>query len=182
MADPQLLQDRENVVARFKIEVMFGKVRTWMKCIGAIQIFESGAALHGGGDCKIYWCGYDDCGRHMPYSSKTAGAPFCEHCHRTLKSSELVGEKFFNCPVKQVAEMIALIFRDLESDADIYLKFHPTDIRRATLDYVGEDRAVQLGKARAGQQRPVIYPLKNILKDCPDGVDLARKFQAFLEA
>ncbi len=176
------MQDRENIIARFKIEIMFGKVRTRAKCIGAVQIFESGSALHGGGDSKIYWCGHDECGRHMPYSSKAAGEPFCEHCHRTMKPEQMVGEKLFNSPSQRVAELVEATFRDLESDADIYLKFHPTDIRRATLDYQGEDRAVQIGKARAGQQRPVVYPLKNILRDTVGGASVVGRFRAFLEA
>ena len=54
-ARPQMLQDADDIVATFKIEVTFGTKRSKEQSIGAIQIFESGAALHGGGECKIFW-------------------------------------------------------------------------------------------------------------------------------
>jgi len=172
----------EDVAARYKIEVTFGKQRTRMMSLGAMQILESGTALHGGGDIKMYWCPREECGLPMDYSSKASGPAFCEHCGNTIKSTEMVGERFFKLPTQKLALLVEKVFHQLGGNADIYVKYHPTDLRRATLDFKARDQEVQLGKARAGRQRPYIYPLKNIIKDTSAGATLSGRFRAFLDA
>ena len=170
----------EDVAARYKIEITFGKERTRMNSVGCVQILESGAALHGGGDIKLFWCPNDDCGLPMDYSSKAAGPAFCEHCGLTHEAKDLVGEKFFRLPVQKLSLLVEKTFHQLGGHADIYVKYHPTDLRRATLDYKGRDQEVSLGKARVGRQRPYIYPLKNIIKDTAAGATLSSRIKAFL--
>jgi len=173
---------RPDIQARYKIEVTFGKQHTRMMSLGAIQILESGTALHGGGDIKIYWCPGENCGMPMDYSSKSAGEPYCEHCHRIWKGEQLVGERIFRLPIQKVAELVTKTFHQLGSNADIYVKYHPTDLRRATLNFKATDQEVQLGKARAGRQRPYIYTLARIIKDTAAGSSIDRRIKAFLEA
>ena len=182
MSRPLHLFDTTDVVAKYKIEVMFGSRRTRQESIGAIQLYESSAALNGEGDIKIYWCGHDDCGRFMPFSSRSAGEPFCEHCHRVQRPGDLVGERLFRCSTQKLATMLEKVFHDVGGNADIYIKYHPDDIRRATLDNVGFKQVAALEKARSGTQRPYIYPLRNIIRDCPDGSSMVRKLEAFLNA
>jgi hypothetical protein len=169
-----------DLAAEHKIEVTFGKKRTRVQSIGCIQILESGTALHGGGDIKLYWC--PNCDKAMQYSSKAPGQPFCEHCSKPCTSEEMVGERFFRCSIQDLAKMVEKIFHGLNSNADIYVKYHPTDLRRSTLEYTAEDQAVKLGQARAGRQRPVIYPMSNIIKDASSGKDISTCIKNFLEA
>jgi len=170
------------IAARYKIEVTFGKERTRMMSLGCIQILESGSAFHGGGDIKIYWCPSDDCGLPMDYSSKASGPAFCEHCNNTFPGKDLVGERMFRLPVQKLALLVEKIFHQLGGNADIYVKYHPTDLKRATLEFKSMDQEVQLGKARAGRQRPYIYPLKNLIKDTASGSTLSKRIKSFLEA
>jgi len=49
--------------AKHKIEIHFGQDRSGLShklCSGALLIWESGKRMHGGGDEKMYWCGYDE--------------------------------------------------------------------------------------------------------------------------
>ena len=178
----KLFSDSPDDAAQYKIEVTFGKVRTRMKCVGVVQIFESGTALHGGGDIKIYWCPNDDCQAPMDYSSKAAGQPFCPVCNQACKGDDMVGERFFNMPVAQVAELLEKTFFKLGNKADIYLKFHPTDLRYEIGGHGGHQLGDHLRKARTGRQRPAIYPLRNIIKDTANGAPVKGRIQAFLEA
>lgn len=168
--------------AKYKIEVHFGKVRRQAQAVGLVSIFESGGTLEGEGDVKIYWCPGDSCGKPMFHSSHASGVPFCEHCKQTWKGSELVGERFFRMSIADVAQLVEKTFRQLGGDADIYIHYHPTDLRHAMLAFREEDLEVQLGQARAGRQRPYVYTLARIIKDTSAGADLLKRIRAFLEA
>lgn len=194
--------------APFKIEIHWGKDRSILKpCTGAVLIWESGKRFHGGGDEKMYWCGHDDC--KMPIRTQFF-AQFhvvCPHCGKecfldgdsktsfltakNLSSGErgdlaklptVFGERFFKSPVKKVAELLADEFRKLGSQADIYMKFHRTDIRCRDIENVGE-KGIQYEKAReARKDGLLIYPLARIMKDVSAGGDLVKRILAMCTA
>ena len=168
--------------AKYKIDITFGQQRTRMDTLGMVQILESGGTLQGEGDVKLYWCPSDTCGKVMFHSSHASGMPFCEHCKQTWKGEELVGERIFRNSVQKIAELIEKIWYQLDGDADIYIHYHPTDLRRATLNFREEDLEVQLGKARAGRQRPYVYTLARLIKDTSNGASVSNRIRAFLDA
>jgi hypothetical protein len=192
--------------ARYKIEIHFGKDRTTSGlCSGCITIWESGLRMHGGGDEKMYWCGYSDCGK--PIASSNFGyahavCPVCsreqflddktkgEHVKYLIRENQrvgdldklpiVVGEKFFKLYPPSIADLLTTTFNDLNRDTDIYLKYHPLDMR-----YEGKNETVadlkRLELARI-KREPVIYPLSRIIKDLNAGADLKARFLAMITA
>ena len=67
-------------------------------------------------------------------------------------------------------------------DADIYLKYHPTDIRyKAALELARNRGGEELAKAR--KRRGLhIYPLRNIINDTKHGSDLYKRIRIFINA
>ena len=191
---------------RYKIELHFGKDRTSSGlCSGCLTIWESGLRLHGGGDEKMYWCGYPGCGK--PIASSNFGyahavCPLCkreqflddktqrDHVKYLIKENQqvgdldklpiVVGEKFFKLYPPTIADLLVTTFNDLGRDADIYLKYHPLDMR-----YEGKNETVadlkRLELARI-KREPVIYPLARIVKDLNAGGDLRAHFLAMIRA
>jgi hypothetical protein len=204
--ESKLASKKELEKAKYKIEIIFGRRRSPNKGVlsaALILIWESGKKFHGGGDQKMYWCGHDGCGK--PFSCDNFGYMHvvCPKCHREMfldqhareahtrdlmsrgldpsglgKVPEVVGEKMVNLVPKNMAYLLEKTFRDLDSDADFYLKYSPYDIR-----YQGKDSLNHiidtLGSARSHRQ-PVIYRLKSIIKDLHAGASLHNRLIALL--
>lgn len=196
----------ETIRAKYKIEVIFSRHRSSLlhkpsPCM--VQLWESGKKYHGGGDQKLYWCGYDDC--CMPISSDNFAYMHCvcPSCHRELfldqPSKEahqrallrdgrdprellqipiVVGERMLNLTPPKLAEMLELTWRRLGGDADIYLKYSPLEIRYDVKHETSRDLD-NLDQVRI-QRQPLIYPLSRIMKDLNAGADLRGRFQAML--
>ena len=192
--------------ARYKIELHLGKDRTTHGlCSGAVLIWESGRRLHGGGDEKMYWCGYPDCKKPMSTDNFAYMHVVCTACQREQfldhyakeahikeirsqgkgsadieKLPTVVGELFFKLPPPKIADLLAATFNDLQRNADIYLKFHPLDIRYAGRSETTADiNRLELGRLR---RDPLIYPLSRIVKDLVSGADLRGRILAMIEA
>lgn len=199
----------EAAKAKYKIEVHFGPDRSrdpLKPSAGAILMWESGKKFHGGGDEQMFWCGYEDCG--WPFSSENLALmhAICPKCHRELFTDHLTrqqhidhlkeegrssrgienipcmsSEKLWRLPPTKLAELLVKTFRQLGSNADIYLKYHPEDIRIDKKDPGSRESMDKLRLARL-RKKPMIYPLKNILKDTAAGADLHKRFLAMLVA
>ena len=202
------LQPPQVVKAKYKIEIHFGPDRSSVhhKLMAAlVTIWESGKRLHGGGDEKMYWCGYDDCGK--PFSTDYFGYmhAVCPKCQRELhldpfskqehldylerenlpvngmdKLPIVVGEKLMKQTPPNIAGFLTKTFHDLDFDADIYLKFHPKDMRFDKKNF-GHEIVDKLETART-RREPVIYPLARILKDTSSGGDLKHHILAMITA
>jgi len=198
----------EEIKAKYKIEIMFSKHRSPNPDVpnpGAVSIWESGKRLHGGGDEKMYWCGYEDC--RKPVSTDNFGMVHlvCPHCNREQFMSELekgahirkahnmgkdtkgimgmpilCGEYFFNATNNKLCDFVVKTWYELQGDCDIYLKFSPRQIRYDPKDH--DHRVVDATNRARMARQPVIYPLKNILKDTGAGADLRTRILAFLSA
>lgn len=203
------VEDANEVRARYKIEIIFGPDRSQTDLkpsVGALLIWESGKMFHGGGDVKMYWCGFEDC--QWPFSDENLAIAHvvCPKCNREqfrdhmtredhirhLKEERrdskglermpcMVGEKLFRLPPPKAAQLLVKTFRQLGSNADIYLKYHPKDIRIDKKDPSSAESMNKLVMARLRKQ-PLLYPLKNILKDTSAGADLYKRFLAMLKA
>ena len=142
--------------AKYKIEVHFNKSRTTSgPNTAAITIFESGARLNGDGDELVYLCterdrglalnmpnvrdrpvirGYDGCGSVIPGENLRGGVAMCPSCQSTISSESLTSTLLVNLTTKKLSVLVTDVFRKLESNADIYIKYHPTDIRSQALN------------------------------------------------
>jgi len=190
----------ENRAAPYKIELHFGKGRTNEKTYGAMVCWESGKEFHGGGDQQMFLCPYDDCSRFFPGEFVVHHLAICPHCKREMyrdRKIRMVAMQeegmddrpvmatmyMFSSPVKDLADLLANVWGSMLQDhvgqdagADVYLKYHPADIRVRQIA-----QAKQLDIARA-RRVPVIYPFANIVKDTSAGMTVAKAFHAFLTA
>lgn len=202
---PKLVKS-DQVQAKYKIEVMFSRHRSSLLHKNSplmLLIWESGKRFHGGGDQKMYWCGYQDC--QKPLSSDNFGPMHCvcPRCQRELflgpdsrkphydsmraqgRSTEgldripdVVGERLLNLTPGKLADLLVRTWESLDRDADVYLKYSPFEIRYDKLHETPKDLD-QLNKARV-QRQPLIYTLKNIVKDLAAGADLRSRFLAMI--
>lgn len=165
--------------AKYKIEVMFEEHRTIAgpNLLG-IQLWESGKKFHGGGDELMYWCmdTESNMGCKSPIPSDFIKGPFaiCPACQQAISMERAANMRVLRVTTRALSEELERCFRALGSNADIYLKFHKTDIRVQAMEKAkGPDVARRLKGMH-------IYPLKNILKDTSSGSDVAGRFYAFL--
>jgi hypothetical protein len=173
----------QKIAAKFKIEVQFGKARsTWKPFVGALSVFLSGLKFHGGGDGKLYFCPKDGCTGILYPHERVGGKLLCRACDQVWKSEEVTGELMFILPSQKWATVVHRMFVRLDHNADIYLKFHPTDIRYQTMMEMARRRGgEEIRKARENRGLH-IYPLKNIIVDTKNGADLYKRFLAFINA
>lgn len=178
---------KEKKTARFKLEVLFGDERsTWKPTPGIITFWESGSKLHGGGDAKIYVCPGEflkrsTCMAIIPDISAAAGVLVCPGCSTAWKDVEVIGEVAGRWTMRTWADVLVKFFVRMNHDADIYLKFAPTDIRYKAAEEQDRQRGGE-GLAKARTRGKHIYPLRNLLKDCSAGANLTDRLYAFLVA
>lgn len=199
--------DREQKLkAKYKIELIFSRHRSPLAHKPSpvmVLIWESGKRFHGGGDQKMYWCGYSDCGKPMSSDNFAYMHAICPKCRKeqfldpdsrqvhanTVQRSGgdprgilslplVVGEKLANLIPIRLAELLEKTWRDLDGDADIYLKYSPYEIRYDVKHETVADMD-RLDKVRV-QRKPVIYPLKNIIKDMSAGASLKTRLLAMI--
>lgn len=178
-----LIMGYDGLRAGYKIELTFGPKRTSQGPNSVcIQMWESGKRFDGGGDDRMFWCRDVEqdsnlgCGKPIPSGSIHAGIAVCPSCQMGIRADRLTGEQFHMITTQNLALKLESIFHDLKDNADIYCKYHPTDIRyQAVLRERGFEKARQLKGLS-------IYPLKNIVKDTSAGATLAARFRAFLSA
>jgi hypothetical protein len=201
-------KEEEEKKAKYKIEIYFGTDRTANPSklmAGAVLIWESGRRLHGGGDEKMYWCGYTDCGRPLSSDNFAYMHAICPTCKREMfldpqarqrhldvlkeenRSSEgidripyVVGERFFKLPPGKVADLLVKTFDSLGRNADVYFKYHPLDMRWDPKHETTKDLN-NLEEARRAMV-PGIYTLKRIIEDAANGSDLRMRFLAMITA
>lgn len=185
----KLLEDK-SVKAKFKLEIMFGKKRSMSQPTpGVLSFWGSGTKLHGGGDEKLYLCpgsrlGRNNCTALLLDRYNSAQGIVCPTCGTVWKHEEVIGELFFNLPMRKWAEVLFTYYRLCDYNADIYLKHARDDIRSVSL--AQKDKQTWRGSQRLEGVRAKrarhIYPLRNIIKDTSAGADLLSRFYAFLVA
>lgn len=175
----------EKVIATHKIEVSFGKDRSTSGHFpGSIVIFRSGSAFDGGGDEPLFPCPNGQCPGFIPPNlvSSMLQIAVCPRCRLQWKQSELYEMRLFRLTAQAWARVLSRYFIRLGSDADIYMKTHPLDIRVRTENERSRYRGgATIDAARAKRVR-VIYSLHSIYKDLSNGADLEGRLRAFLVA
>ena len=208
LEDMEKAKVEADLKAKYKIEIHFGKDRSsrGMKpTAGALLIWESGRRIHGGGDEKMYWCGYQDCGKPLSSDNFAYMHAICPKCHREMfldpeakkrhmevlreenqPSSgiedlpQVVGERFFKLTPGKIADLLVTTFNELERNADVYLKYHALDMRYDPKHETVKDLD-NLDLARM-RRVPLIYTLKRIIADTSAGADLRTRFLAMITA
>lgn len=185
--DTQKLMSAGDIRGGYKIEVTFDKNRTTQGPNAVmIKIYESGKFFHGGGDDMMYWCkdvqstepwkAAPGCGAPLPSSAIRGPFARCPACLHVIDVRYLTSERLFRNTTQDLATIIEGLFHDLKDNADIYCKYHKTDIR-----YLACEKAY--GEEKARQLRGLfIYPLSNILKDTSNGASLVGRIRALLSA
>lgn len=201
-------KEAEKDKSKYKIEIIFSRHRSSLAHKPSplmLLIWESGKRLHGGGDQKMYWCGYEDCGKPISSDYFAYMHVVCPHCQREMfldpeskgvhiqslkkerRASDgiermpiVVGEKLANLTPPNLADLLVKTWYELEGEADIYLKYSPYEIRYDAVHETTKDMD-NLEKVRIKRQ-PLIYTLKAIRKDLANGADLRARFLAMITA
>lgn len=186
LAMDKLLAEQKK--AKYKIELLFSSRRSGrVPYAGALSLWESGAKLHGGGDCKVYECPstalkMGECKGLIPDAAQGYGHLVCPDCKRVWKGSQVHGEVFARLTTSDWANLVLRYFVRLDHNADIYVKLPKADIRKAAeVEQTKQMMGEQLVKART-RRDVYIYPLLNIIKDTTAGADLLTRFRALLSA
>jgi hypothetical protein len=163
-----------------------------------------------------YWSGQgftgsEECGKPIKDENFAINHLVCPHCHREQfldpqvkkrhiqialdNGQDITGLK--NMPVvnpmliaklgpKSLAIFVSKIFRDLGANADIYVKYHPEDIRGYDVSDVKKDDIYEKARRARTEKKEnrgiVIYPLENIIKDTMAGASIEGRFQALFLA
>ena len=190
----------EEVRATFKLEVQFGKDRTskGMPFPGVMSAWLSGSKFHGGGDEKIFECADSACGAWIyPHQitqrtvvqkingrdvEEFMSLSYCNKCAKIWRSEQTVGERFFKLTEQDWAYAILKMFRRLNLDADIYLKYSREDIRyKAAMEMARNRGGEEIAKAHR-LRGLFIYPLRNLITDTKNGAELYGRIRAFINA
>lgn len=175
-------------LAKYKIEVLFGRgFSTRKPSHGGVSFWESGNKLHGGGDTIMHFCPgkelkVNDCDAFIPDASHGYGFLVCPRCGRTWDGEKVGGQILARLQIQDWAKLVVKYFAKLEMRADIYVKYHPDDIRSAAALEQSKQRMGDVLQGARKSRRPRIYPLKNIIKDMNAGASLDDRILAFLRA
>jgi len=99
----------------------------------------------------------------------------CPHCHRQWNAGAITGQVYGRWTSATLARVLSDMWVRLDGDADIYLKYHYTDIR-----CIAMERNMGTAAARA-HRGAVIYPLQNIMKDTSGGASIENRLKVFVE-
>lgn len=175
----------DQVKAKYKIELNFGKDRSDSGHFpGSLIVLRSGSALGGGGDESMFFCPDNNCPGFIPPNlvSSMLRLAVCPRCERQWHQGLLADMQLFRLTHQNWATVITRFFLRLDSNADIYLKTHPIDLRTQTMKEQLKDMGgMQMRAARSKRVR-VIYSLPRILKDMVNGADPEQRFYQFLRA
>ncbi len=195
----QTILPADDIRAGYKMEIFFGPDRSAMKEFYAfVSIFESGKFFHGGGDGNMYYCldaraihkdsavkqllaildkkeraDRIGCGYPIPGESMQGGVAHCPNCSAMLNTDNLTGQLPFHGTTNDLAKFCARYFEVFQQNADIYCKFHQTDIRYKAME---QSKGLETARRLRGL---FVYPLSRILKDISNGASVEDRFRAF---
>jgi hypothetical protein len=171
-------------LAKYKIEVLFDRRKTTRGSFpGAMTVWRSGSVLGGGGDEILYPCPDTACqgyigAEHIAPMSRTA---FCMTCHRIWNQGDLTEIRFFRLDPAKWAYVIAREFIRAECRADVYMKTAGSESLRQRTEVAQHSAGAgeQLFAARDARQ-PVMYSLKDIIKDASAGASIEARMRALI--
>jgi len=192
----------DGIRAGYKIEVFFGPDRSALKEYYAfISLMESGKFFHGGGDANAYFCldcrvinpnsavklltaildgkeRHDvyGCGHPIINAAMGGGMACCPNCKRMMQTDYLTGQLPFHGTTQDLSKFVARYFDILKHNADIYCKYHWTDIRYKSME---QGKGLDTARRLRGM---FIYPLARIISDSAGGASVESRLRAFFDA
>jgi hypothetical protein len=206
--DLKSLEAGQSDKADYKIELLFDSRRSARReklVPFLVTMWESGKRLHGGGDDKMYWCGYADCAKPIKSSSFAYAHTACPSCNREVFLDEaskaahirslaregrasagieripvICGERLCNLPPAKIADLLEKLWFQLEGKADVYFKYSARKIRYDSLNETSRD--IDNLEAVRVEREPGIYTLAAIRKDIAAGASLKGRFLSWVLA
>ena len=90
------------------------------------------------------------------------------------------GKLLMNLSPKRMADFMSRIWHDLEGKADLYIKFHPTDIRCHDVPEIRKPDVYERARRDRTEKKEnkgfLVYPLENIIKDTVAGATIGSRF------
>jgi len=176
------------VLAKYKLEVLFGRGRSASGAIaGALTFWESGTALHGGGDTAMHVCpgkskGVNDCDAFIPDTAHGIGFLVCPKCQRQWRPEDVHGQLLLRLPLSKWADVVYRYFVQLEGRVDLVLKYYPESL--ITVAHAEQEKQLhgeRFGTVR-GKRSILVYPMKNLIKDTSAGASAHSRILAWLRA
>ena len=180
-------REEVNPEARFTLEVMFGKNRSVMDpYAGAVSFWERGA-IGGDGDTKLYVCPgrklkVNDCNEFIPQQAQSvpvtlkSGEPMlvsiCPHCGKRWDPESIIGEALIKTTLQHWVDVVVYWFVRLNFNADIKVKYHPTDIRSAAHREQARQYMGDLLNASRVSRAVETHLMRDIIKETSTGADL----------
>jgi len=186
--------------AKYKIQIWFKSDRSIHKpVLYTLSAWESGKRLHGGGDEMMFLCrrhqgarklsrfdvvastkkdiGPLGCNKFIPGELiGPGGVVVCPHCGVRHKSDQIGDSVLYNTTVDVAARVLTDWWLRLDSNADLYAKYTPTDPRTIMMS---RGYNARLAREKKGL---TIYPLANIIQDTMNGSSPEARFKAFITA
>lgn len=180
------MNEREG--GKYKIDLLLGHgFSTRNPSTGMISFWDSGRALHGDGDSKLYVCpgkhlGRSNCEAIIKGYAQGHNDAVCTACGTRWKSGDLIGEICYRLIPQRWAQVLTKWVRALDMDADIRIIYPPDDIRTsAAIEQDRQHGGELLEKART-KRATRSYPARNIMKDVTAGADLEGRILSFIRS
>jgi len=111
----------------------------------------------------------------------------CPVCFAGMIREDLPDAYMFRMPIGRVASRLVDLAHTLKLDTDIHLVRFPASHAMQAARAVWKDSGMNPGKysdalRKARKREDAFYSMANIVADTSTGADLAKRFQAFLEA
>lgn len=179
--------EESNPEATYTLEVMFGKDRSMKDPFaGAISFWEKGA-LGGDGDTKLYVCPgrklkMNDCNEFIPAQAQSVPitdkgdkpqlAAICPHCGKRWDPQSIIGELLIKTTLQHWADVMVYWFVRLDFNADIKVKYHPSDIRSAAAREQAKQLMGELLNASRVKRAVETHLMRDIIKEASTGAKL----------
>jgi hypothetical protein len=158
--------------AKFKIELMFTEKWSIINPVPGIVHFCPGTKRGSRGKMG--------CDHYIPDPSHGYGFLVCPNCHNVWNGKDVYGQIIGRHTAVKWAELIERYYRKLDMNCDIVIKYHKTDIRRASAGVRAEET---LHLARSSEKRlKRIYTLRSLMADMSAGSGLYDRILAFVRA
>lgn len=184
--------------ASHKIQILFTSDRKAENASYTISFWESGKRLHGGGDEMMFICRRRatakkvrpvevigraskalterGCDAIIPGHLAEQGVIVCPECHTRHETDQIGDSVFYRTTMREAARVLAYWWDKLKGDADINVKYSPSDPRVQLM-------VQTVGVAEARRLRGLtVYPLKRIIKDVSTGASVESRFYSLLTA
>lgn len=190
-ADPEevkVLEDSRGIIAKYRIEVIYDYRRKKSDtCPCLINVYKSNGKLDLDLDTPLFFCSSEEnpmygCGSVLTEEEQEAQLEdgtymtvlWCKKCQKYVNRLILCSSIFINQTPMIIAEKVYKLFRELDSNSDIVVKYFKRDIKKSN-----EGWGDKLETARDQRER-AIYTLKSILKDIGDSGLIIKKIKDFL--